>query len=705
MMNEKIKKGTNIKISTAINLVSIVALISILVLSYTGYQKINIIKNNIDDMYNIDVQKIELSRSIATDIAIIQTSVKNQLVQYDPKLDESISSDLENLNNTMNSYLEMQLSEEETKSAQSLIDIISNYTKIWGKVNNLIINNQEIDIQTQSLLVLNEKMSIEALNKLVKDNDTSAQKKYYSSQLASQKATKQFILISACGLTLLGLISVTVVFRIKGSLKNMISVIETISRGKFNVNIDTDINNEFGIMNKSLKNTVKSVSQMILNIMNKTSGIVNESKALDSIAQQMLIASKEVYNATKVMADGSVSQAQDLMSIDKQFSEFNDKLNSMIKSIEDIAVSNKNIRELTNSGEQGINILTSSSQKVEVSFEGFKEEFRRFTDLIKEVNKIVEVITDIASQTQLLSLNASIEAARAGEHGKGFAVVANEVSKLSEESKISADEMLQMVNLEPNMYRNLYPSQLSGGQRQRVGVARAFAADPEIILMDEPFSALDPVTRNELQDEVFKLQKRFNKTIIFVTHDMDEAIKLASRICIIQNGSVIQCDTPENILKYPANKYVEEFVGKNKLWSNPEFVKASDIMLKKPYEISKERTVVQAIQIMRNYSIESILVTEEGKLLGILYLEDIIDKENHTGTIEEYVSKEYPYEFVDTNLRKIITTFNYNMCGIIPVIDHSNYVQGYLTKGALLSSLSRQFTSDGSLVEESGIIA
>lgn len=286
-----------------------------------------------------------------------------------------------------------------------------------------------------------------------------------------------------------------------------------------------------------------------------------------------------------------------------------------------------------------------------------------------------------------------------------IALTLNIIGESKEKISNRVDEMLQMVNLEPNMYRNLYPSQLSGGQRQRVGVARAFAADPEIILMDEPFSALDPVTRNELQDEVFKLQKRFNKTIIFVTHDMDEAIKLAGRICIIQNGSVIQCDTPENILKYPANKYVEEFVGKNKLWSNPEFVKASDIMLKKPYEISKERTVVQAIQIMRSHSIESILVTEEGKLLGILYLEDIIDKENHTGTIEEYVSKEYPYEFVDTNLRKIITTFNYNMSGIIPVIDHSNYVQGYLTKGALLSSLSRQFTSDGSLVEESGIIA
>ena len=275
------------------------------------------------------------------------------------------------------------------------------------------------------------------------------------------------------------------------------------------------------------------------------------------------------------------------------------------------------------------------------------------------------------------------------------------------EGKISkrVDEMLQMVDLEPDVYGNLYPSQLSGGQRQRVGVARAFAAYPDIILMDEPFSALDPVTRNELQDEVFKLQKRFNKTIIFVTHDMDEAIKLANRICIIQEGTVIQCDTPENILKHPANSYVEDFVGKNKLWSNPEFVKAEDIMLKKPYEISKERTVVQAIQIMGNHNIESILVTEESKLLGVLYLEDIIDKENYTGAIEEYISKEYPYAFTDTNLRKIITTFDYNMSGIIPVIDHSNYVQGYLTKGALLASLSRQFAPYGSRVEESGIIA
>lgn len=127
-------------------------------------------------------------------------------------------------------------------------------------------------------------------------------------------------------------------------------------------------------------------------------------------------------------------------------------------------------------------------------------------------------------------------------------------------------ELLTMVNLEPENYMNCFPCQLSGGQKQRVGVARAFAADPDIILMDEPFSALDPVTRGELQNEIVKLQKYFKKTIVFVTHDMDEAIRLADRVCIIQNGKIDQFDKPEEILKHPANSYVEEFVGKNRLW-------------------------------------------------------------------------------------------------------------------------------------------
>ena len=169
-------------------------------------------------------------------------------------------------------------------------------------------------------------------------------------------------------------------------------------------------------------------------------------------------------------------------------------------------------------------------------------------------------------------------------------------------------EMLRMVDLDPDTCRNQYPSQLSGGQQQRVGVARAFAVDPPIVLMDEPFSALDPMTRAELQDEIHTLQKKTKKTVVFVTHDMDEAIKLADRICILQNGHVVQCDKPENILKHPANEYINSFIGKNRLWENPSFIRAEDIMRPRPITISQSRTVVQAVQLMRHYNIDSLLV-------------------------------------------------------------------------------------------------
>lgn len=122
-----------------------------------------------------------------------------------------------------------------------------------------------------------------------------------------------------------------------------------------------------------------------------------------------------------------------------------------------------------------------------------------------------------------------------------------------------------MVGLDPKVYKHRYPSELSGGQQQRVGVIRALAADPPIILMDEPFSALDPISREQLQEEFVKLQKTIKKTIIFVTHDMDEAIKIADRICIMQGGSIIQLDTPEKIIRNPANNFVTDFIGVKRL--------------------------------------------------------------------------------------------------------------------------------------------
>ncbi|WP_026689724.1 ABC transporter ATP-binding protein [Alteribacter aurantiacus] len=131
------------------------------------------------------------------------------------------------------------------------------------------------------------------------------------------------------------------------------------------------------------------------------------------------------------------------------------------------------------------------------------------------------------------------------------------------------DELLSMVGLEPATYRNRKPKELSGGQQQRIGVIRALAGDPDIILMDEPFSALDPLSREQLRRDIGKLQKEIKKTIVFVTHDMDEALMLGNRICVMKDGTSVQIDTPENIMNHPADSFVEEFLsGYKDAWSD-----------------------------------------------------------------------------------------------------------------------------------------
>ena len=266
-------------------------------------------------------------------------------------------------------------------------------------------------------------------------------------------------------------------------------------------------------------------------------------------------------------------------------------------------------------------------------------------------------------------------------------------------------EMLRMVDLDPDTYRNQYPSQLSGGQQQRVGVARAFAVDPPIVLMDEPFSALDPMTRAELQDEIHTLQKKTKKTVVFVTHDMDEAIKLADRICIIQEGHIVQCDTPERILKAPANQYVTDFIGANRLWANPEYIRARDIMRRRPITISRGRTVLQALQIMRQSGVDSLLVVDgRDRLLGVLWLEELMSEKDGSGSAETYLSDDYVSVEGDTTLKEIISTIDYDVSGIIPVIEHDRTLVGFLTKSSLLATMSRQFVPEHTAGERSGVI-
>ncbi|WP_148414550.1 ABC transporter ATP-binding protein [Haloferax sp. KTX1] len=140
------------------------------------------------------------------------------------------------------------------------------------------------------------------------------------------------------------------------------------------------------------------------------------------------------------------------------------------------------------------------------------------------------------------------------------------------------DELLSLMDLPPDQYRENYPRELSGGQRQRVGVARALAADPDLMLMDEPFGALDPITRDNLQNEFLEIQEQINTTILFVTHDIDEALKMGDKIAIYDVGEVVQYDTPENILQNPANEFVEDFIGSNRGLKKLQVLPVEDVM-------------------------------------------------------------------------------------------------------------------------------
>ncbi len=142
------------------------------------------------------------------------------------------------------------------------------------------------------------------------------------------------------------------------------------------------------------------------------------------------------------------------------------------------------------------------------------------------------------------------------------------------------DELLELVGLDPAVYRDRYPAELSGGQQQRVGVARALAADPPIMLMDEPFGAVDPINRSRLQDEFLRIQQEIRKTIVFVTHDIDEAIKMGDRIAILKEGGVLaQYDTPEEILTNPASEFVTNFVGADRILKRLSLTRVSEMDL------------------------------------------------------------------------------------------------------------------------------
>ena len=264
--------------------------------------------------------------------------------------------------------------------------------------------------------------------------------------------------------------------------------------------------------------------------------------------------------------------------------------------------------------------------------------------------------------------------------------------KTEQEISDNTERLIKMVGLDPDEFLYKYPSELSGGQQQRIGVIRAIATDSDIILMDEPFSALDPITRTQLQEWLYELQQELKKTIIFVTHDMDEALKLADKICIMQGGKIQQYDTAENLLKHPVNNFVKDFIGSDRLWSAPEYIKAKDIMIKNPVKAIETRTVIQVMEIMRTNKVDSILVTDKNNLLvGILTVKELRQNGIQDYYIYKVMNKNPLFIYDDCNLIEILNIMNKENVGHIPVVSKDRQLVGLITRSSLLSVLSEQF--------------
>ncbi len=252
------------------------------------------------------------------------------------------------------------------------------------------------------------------------------------------------------------------------------------------------------------------------------------------------------------------------------------------------------------------------------------------------------------------------------------------------ESLKKSKEMLEMVGLKG--YEDQYPSELSGGMQQRVGLARALTTDPEILLMDEAFSALDPLIRKDMQDEIIEIQARMKKTVIFITHDLDEALKLGDRIAVMKDGAIAQIGTPEEILTDPADDYVKEFV---KDVNKSKVVTASTLM-KKPRALT---SIIDgpnvAIRHMDEEELSTSFVTDKDrKLLGVVRIEDMLDLRNEG--VKDFNGKIKNDELVRTSPDTLLIDLlpkAMNSRFPIAVVDDNDKLLGIIIKSRLVSQI------------------
>ncbi len=255
-----------------------------------------------------------------------------------------------------------------------------------------------------------------------------------------------------------------------------------------------------------------------------------------------------------------------------------------------------------------------------------------------------------------------------------------------EKMRETAENLMERVDL-PISYLERYPSELSGGQQQRIGVIRALAANPNIVLMDEPFGALDPITRDALHDLVIELQREYHSTFVFVTHDMDEALKLGDRIAIWHEGKVMQYDTPDNILAEPANEHVRGFLGEDRLFdAKRENILVKDIMKTGAVSISTDHTVSDALTLMQNRRVDTLfIVNDENRLQGLVTIQGIADEKDIQRKVTDIMlSSVRPLKentLIQNQMREALQRGD----SAIPVVDEMRRLTGVLTKSTLVN--------------------
>lgn len=274
-----------------------------------------------------------------------------------------------------------------------------------------------------------------------------------------------------------------------------------------------------------------------------------------------------------------------------------------------------------------------------------------------------------------------------------------------ERRRAAAKRLMKRVGLDESFLER-YPAELSGGQQQRVGVIRALAADPEIILMDEPFGALDPITRDALQQLIKRLQKELGKTVVFVTHDMDEALALADRIVIMDKGRVVQFDAPENILQNPANAFVESLLGEDRLNEARLALRTVDeVMVRDPALVTSEQSIRDALRLMRRHRAETLFVTDpDGVIQGVVDIFDIekvsVKQARQSGRTGregertdlmqdqiETIMKPASFIAQDTLIRDALHWIVHLNYRYLPVVDGENRLVGVVTRASLVEDI------------------